>query len=102
MARPRVELQTILETILGSRNVYFQPPETIKLKYPCVVYERVGGHTLHADNSKYRKLKRYNVTYMDEDPDSETPDVIEDLKYCELSNTFRNDNLNHWVFTIYF
>lgn len=102
MAKPRVQLQTILETVLGSRNVYFQPPESLELQYPCIEYERVGGHSLHADNSKYRYLKQYSVTYMDEDPDSEIPDRLLMLQYCDLSRTFKNENLNHWVFTIYF
>jgi len=30
----RLELQNLLENILGSRNVYFQPPENLKLNYP--------------------------------------------------------------------
>lgn len=102
MARPRVELQTILETVLGSRNVYFQPPESIKLKYPCIVYERAGGHSLHADNTKYRYLKQYTVTYIDEDPDSDIPDRLLMLEKCDLNRVFTSENLNHWSFTIYF
>ena len=29
----RLKLQTMLEEILGSRNVYFNPPESVKMKY---------------------------------------------------------------------
>lgn len=102
MARRRVELQTLLETILGSRNVYFQPPESLKLKYPCIVYELSGMHNDHADNLKYRFLKQYTVTYIDEDPDSDIPDKLLMIDKCSFSRAFPSDNLNHWSFTLYF
>lgn len=102
MARPRVELQSLLETILGSRNVYFQPPESLKLRYPCIVYELSGMNNTHADNLKYRFLKQYTVTYVDEDPDSETPERILMLDKCSFNRSFPSDNLNHWAFTLYF
>ena len=46
METRRLELDADLRALLGSTNVYFQPPETKKLKYPCFIYERVlGEHT---------------------------------------------------------
>lgn len=102
MARARTELQTIFETLLGSRNVYFQPPETVKLKYPCIVYERSGSRNYHADNDQYLKYKQYTVTYVDVNPDSDMPDKIEKLKHCSFNRWFAADNLNHWSFTLYF
>ena len=38
--KTRYELHEFLCEILGSRNVYFQPPESVKMKYPAIVYER--------------------------------------------------------------
>lgn len=32
------------------KNVYFQPPESVKLLYPCIVYKRSAGDTRFADN----------------------------------------------------
>lgn len=102
MARPREELQTLLEKILGSRNVYFQPPESIKLNYPCIVYERSNIRTDSANNKPYLKHKRYMVTYMDEDPDSTITDQLKELNYCSFEKHFTSDNLNHDVFALYF
>lgn len=102
MARARTELQTIFETLLGSRNVYFQPPESVKLKYPCIVYERSGSRNYHADNDKYLKYKQYTVTYIDVNPDSEIPDEIEKMDHCRFERWFALDNLNQWRFTLYF
>lgn len=102
MAKPREELQVLLERLLGSRNVYFQPPESVKLKYPCIVYERSDIRTNSANNKLYLKHKQYTITVIDEDPDSDIPDKLQDLKYCSFDRHFISDNLNHDVFTLYF
>lgn len=102
MAKPREELQNILECLLGSRNVYFQPPESLKLKYPCIVYERSDIRTDAADNMAYREHKRYAVTVIDEDPDSVIPDKLQRLNYCGFDRHFTSDQMNHDVFTLYF
>lgn len=102
MARPRTELQTLLESILGSKNVYFQPPENLGLKYPCIVYERSGSKNEHADNIKYIKHRRYTITYIDQNPVSPIVDELEDLPYCTSEKSFISDNRNHFPFTIYF
>lgn len=102
MAKTRESLQDLFEKLLGNRNVYFQPPESFKLKYPCIVYERSDIRTNSANNKVYLKHKRYTVTYMDEDPDSEIPDKLQKLKYCDFDRHFTLNNLNHDVFTLYF
>lgn len=98
----RLSLQTILETILGSRNVYFQPPANVQMKYPCIVYNRDFAETEFAGNKLYRRVKRYQVTVIDRDPDSEIPDKVAALPLCKFSRFFTADNLNHDVFNIFF
>lgn len=98
----RLELQEILETILGSQNVYFDPPENYKIQYPCIVYERSSSNTIFADNLPYRYKKRYTVTIIDKDPDSEIPDKICELPMTLFDRHFCSDNLHHFVLTMYF
>ncbi len=102
MAKNREDLQAILEELLGSRNVYFQPPESLKLKYPCIVYERSDIRKVKADNIGYLKHKQYMVTVIDEDPDSELPDKMLELPYCSFDRHFVSDNLNHDVFDLFY
>lgn len=102
MAKSREVLQALLEELLGSRNVYYQPPESVKLSYPCIAYERSGILMDAADNRAYQKYKRYTITYMDEDPDSDIPDRLQELEYCKFDRHFTADGLNHDVFTLYF
>ena len=98
----RIQLQAILEKILGSKNVYFQPPENIKLKYPCIVYEVGAGLRTPANNKKYLYSQGYSVTYITKDPDTNIPDDLLELQYCSYERQFKTENLYHWIFFIYF
>lgn len=98
----RLELQTLLESLLGTRNVYFQPPANVQMKYPCIVYSRDASDTKFADNNPYHHTKRYQVTVIDQNPDSIIPDKIANLPMCTHNRFFTADNLNHVVFTLFF
>ena len=99
---PRVELQTILEEVLGSENVYFQPPSNVKMQFPCIVYALDNAKTEFAGNKPYRLTKRYQVTSIDRDPDSSVPDGIAQLPLSNLNRIFTADNLHHHVYNLYF
>lgn len=102
MPRPRTELHEKFVEILGSRNVYFQPPESLKIKYPCIVYKLVAIPTRHADNMKFFGHKQYTVTIIDHDPDSELVDKMLELEFSHFDRSYPAEGLNHFVFTIYF
>lgn len=102
MARPRAELQLILEAILGSDQVHFQPPSNIEMTYPAIVYNRQYGQTTHADNGPYQRNKHYQATVIDKNPDSPVAEEVENLPYSSFERGFRVSNLNHSVFNIYF
>lgn len=97
---PRERLQVLLETIAG--NAYFQPPPTLKMQYPCIVYKRDDAETLFADNKLYRTTKRYQVTVIDGDPDSLIPDKVAGLPLCSFDRHYTADNLNHDVYNLFF
>lgn len=98
----RLELQDLLEFTLGSPNVYFQPPANVQMKYPAIVYERDQADSKFAGNALYRYTKRYMITVITKDPDSEVPDKVAALPMCLFSRHFAADNLNHDVFNLYF
>lgn len=100
MAKNRLELQTLLEELLGSRNVYFQPPENIKLNYPCIIYDFAKFQTTKADNRDYLRNRRYELTLIHRDPDNDLVDALQDLLYCNLDRTFKSDNLYLYTFTL--
>lgn len=100
MENSRIKLQNILEEILGSRNVYFQPPENIKMKYPAIVYTRSDIKNTYADNEVYKQDNVYQITVIDANPDSDIVKKISKLPMCRYNRNFKSDNLNHDVFVI--
>lgn len=102
MAKDRTELQTLLEGILGSRQVYFRAPENVKMKYPAIVYTRSDLNAVYADDAMYLLHKKYTVTLIYRDPDSDLPEKILALPLCSFDRHYVAENLNHDVFTIYF
>jgi len=100
---PRLELHNLLKEIVGPNGkVYFQPPANVQMEYPCIVYNRDSAFTRFAGNKLYRYHKRYQVTVIDRNPDSEIPDKVIALPLASFERWFAADNLNHDVFTIYF
>lgn len=96
------ELQFLLENLLGSSNVYFQPPENVQIKYPCIVYQLDYINTIYADSIPYNNRKRYSVTYISKSPDQFIPDKIMSLPMCSFDRFYVSDNLNHTSFRLYF
>lgn len=98
----RLNLQLLLENLLGSRNVYFQPPESVKMKYPAIVYALEDIDNSYADNGVYSSHRKYSVTVIDEDPDSPFIDMVAVLPTCRFNRHYTSNNLNHWVYSLYF
>lgn len=99
----RLDLDAILRNCVGeSGRVYFQPPASLKMQYPCIVYSRDNTRDNHADNYPYIHTKRYQVTVMDRDPDSEIPDKIALLPLCSFATHFTSDGLHHDVYNLYY
>lgn len=98
----RLELQTLLEGILGSQNVYFQPPPSVEMNYPCIVYSLDYILSAHADGAPYKIDDRYLVTVIDRNPDSAIPRKIAELPKCTYDRSYVTENLNHYVFKLFF
>lgn len=96
----RLELHTLLTGIVP--NAYFQPPSTVDMSYPCIVYQLDEIGTDFANNVPYNLQKGYKVTVIDPDPDTSIPDEIAKLPTASFDRFYVADNLNHYVFTIYF
>lgn len=98
----RLELQAIFEELLESRNVYYQPPPSVLLKYPAIVYERDTIENEHANDGVYIQKTRYSATVIDPNPDSEFVYKMSRLPLCRHTRHFKSDNLNHDTFEIFF
>jgi len=98
----RLELHEKLCDILGSRKVYFKPPESGRLSYPCIIYTLSHVDIRSADNRPYKWLDQYQLTLITDDPDTDIRRGIEQLPRIRFSNKFVSDNLYHFVYQIYY
>lgn len=106
----RVQFQEILESIDGLAidsitqrpAVYFQPPESVKMSYPAIVYGLDEIKNTYANGGVYLSQRRYSVTVIDPDPDSPIVGMVAALPTCRFNRHYARDNLNHDVFTIFF
>lgn len=97
----RLELHEELCNVLGSRNVYFQPPASVHMSYPAIVYSVNNLDNHLADNDIYAQNLQYQVIVIDEDPDSEVFNRMRRYRRARFVRPYTADNLYHFVFTIY-
>ena len=103
----RLSLQTLLQNLIGVRsdgkaNVYFQPPESVKMNYPCIIYGRNDSSEIRANNKMYGFTNGYLVTVIDTNPDSVILDKLICLPMCSFDRHYTADNLNHDVYKLYY
>lgn len=102
MARTRLDLHQLLIDRTGVENCYYSPPTDLRMMYPCIVYELAGETNIFADDLPYVHRKRWEVAIIDGDPDSEIPDKLKQLRFSRFDRFFTSDNLNHFVFTLFY
>lgn len=100
--RTRNELNSKLKEILGSDNVYYQPPASVKIKYPAIIYSKSNMNIKRADNTAYTMMTCYSITVVDRRPDNPAIGALLNLPYCSYDTQYVSDNLNHDVLTLYY
>jgi hypothetical protein len=97
----RIDLQSKLEELLGSRNVYYNPPDNLRMQYNAIRYSLGGVQTRSADDVKYSKMNRYELIVITRESDPEVVDKLMELPYCSMGTPYKSDNLNHYPLTLY-
>lgn len=98
----RLDLQRLLEELLGSKNVYYQPPETIKMQYDAIRYSKKNIRSTYANGTKYSMRDCYELIVIAKRPDNPVIKKLLALPYCSYDRHYVADNLNHDVLTIYY
>lgn len=100
MAR-RTKLLREIKQVVNGPNVYFQPPESVKLTYPCVICSFDDIVSIYADDKCYQKFNRYRLLVVDKNPDSKFPDLITDhFSYASPGRPYISDGLYHFPITL--
>lgn len=87
---------------LGIDNVYFEPPQTVKMAYPCAVFHRGTISSRSANNRVYKIDDSYELKYITREPDSEMVHKI--LRAFQMIRHIRHytaDGLHHDQFKLY-
>lgn len=99
----RLELHEELCEALGSRNVYFQPPESVKMQYDAIRYSLAGKNLKRANDKIYLNTNQYDGVVITRDPDTTIPDrLLSNFEMCSFGRPYTADNLNHYPFTLYY
>lgn len=99
----RLDLHEELCVLLGTRNVYFQPPESVRLIYPCIVYSLSGANTEYAGNKTYLMTDQYNVQIISKDPDYDLYKTLAGhFSMCRYIRRFVMNNLYHDTLIIFY
>lgn len=103
MTHTRLDLHYELESIEGVREAYFQPPPSLKLVYPCIVYQRDEAWVRHADNWPYHEYEQYSVTVIDPDPETDIPQKLRHkFQMCRPGRPYTANNLNHYPHSLFY
>lgn len=100
--RTRLNLQSKLEDLLGSRHVYYQPPENLKIEYPAIIYSVNDIFKANADDTNYYNMRQYQIIVVDKKPDNAVIDELLKLPLSSFDRHYAYNNLNHDVITLYY
>ena len=99
----RLTLHEELCELLGSRNVYFQSPASVKMHYDAIRYELGGKDIKRANNKLYLYTNQYDGVVITRDPDTTIPDkLLAHFEMCSFGRPYVTDNLYHYPFTLYY
>ena len=99
----RLQFDNELRTLLDTTNTYFQPPATVRMSYPCVVYNRLSMDEKRADDRHYTMRPLYSLTVIDRNPDSDwVQRLLDHFPYSRYDRHYVADGLNHDTLSIYY
>lgn len=104
MARERVEMHQMLKSLFPAHmepRVYFQPPQSTKIEYPCMIYKLSDMPQKWANNLPYHWERAYQLTYISRDPKDPMIEKLIALRETKFDRYFSSDNLHHFVYTIF-
>ena len=98
----RLELQSKFEELLGSRNVYYQPPKSMEMSYTAIKYSMSDVDVRHADDTSYSKTIKYELIVIAKKQDDPVIEKLLELPYCSYDRHYVSDNLHHDVLILYY
>ena len=110
MGNKQQELDLRLRDILTECNVdlseghiYFQPPESLRMVYPALVYNVSRRDYEQADNQLYAQFLIWDLTWISKTPlDFVVDALLSQLECCVPTREYVSDGLYHTQLSLYF
>ena len=98
----RLAIQAKLQSFLPSgKKVYFQPPSSVSLTYPCIIYFRHRGESFHSVNRPYVYIPIYDVQVIETDPECPVSQAIgKQLEGSRYDRGWEEESLYHNNFVV--
>ena len=71
-------------------------------KFPTIVYSLDDIDPVYANGGVYLSPIKYSVIVIDDDPDTEIVGKVSALPLCRFVRPYVSNNLNHYVFELYY
>lgn len=97
----RKTLHQNLINVLGTNQVFYEPPETVRMSYPSIVYSKGRINSMYAENKRYRNYTSYTIIVISKTPDLDVVNKILDWEYASYNRGYKADNLYHEVINVY-
>lgn len=99
----RIEVRNRLSDIMTEcgeePHLYFQPNESSRLTYPCMIYHLKTLTTRSANNRPYYNQVSFDITYITRSPVSDVPmKMLEDPMFS-FDRYYTAENLHHYSYT---
>lgn len=94
----------ILSNVIGDEDlVHFQPSESIKLTFPCILFKFEGFKDFFANDGRHMLREKYSVTHVYQNPEADLKEeILSAFLFASFDRQYIADNLYHDVYTIYY
>lgn len=93
------KLSSLMEECGEEPKLYFQPPESVKLEYPCIVYHLRTMTSQYAEDAPYKVNVGFDITYITRSPTSQFPAKIVKQPQIGFDRYYTSDGLHHYAYT---
>lgn len=96
------DLRSDLVELHENDNVYYQPPESLKMQYSAIRFSRKNIDVKYANNTAHIMRNCYEVIVIDKKPNNPVIEKLLAMPYCSYDRHYVADNLHHDVLTLYY
>lgn len=96
----KLPIQDYLENLANTQNVYFEPPESFKMIYPCIRFSLDGFDNTLANDDIFIQKRVYEIVVIDRHVKSDIVDRLSSTLGFRFIRKYTAENLHHTIFRL--